>query len=79
MLERTARKRKPDFPERLNKVDEAELSFNDMVEQRSDNSDVTDDLVFVADTPDITSVVHSEEEVRAEWPKLVQSITSWRS
>ena len=66
VLERTARKRKPDFPERLNKVDEAELSFNDMVEQRSDNSDVTDEIVFVVDTPDITSVVHSEEEVRAE-------------
>jgi len=79
VLERTARKRKPDFPERLNKVDEAGVSFNDMVEQRSDNSDVADEIIFVADAPDITSVVHSEEEVRAEWPKLVQSITSLRS
>jgi hypothetical protein len=63
----------------LNKVDEAGLSFNDMVEQRSDNSDVTDEIVFVADAPDITSVVHAEEELKAEWPKLIQSITSLRS
>jgi hypothetical protein len=49
-----------------------------MVDQRSD-SDATDEIEFVADAPDISSVVHSEEEVRAEWPKLVQSITSLRS
>jgi hypothetical protein len=67
------------FRSALNKVDEAGVSFNDMVKQRSDNSDVTDEIVFVADAPDITSVVHSEEEVRAEWPKLIQFITSLRS
>jgi hypothetical protein len=33
VLQGTARKRKPDFPERLNKVDEAGVSFNNMVEQ----------------------------------------------
>jgi len=77
-LEHTARKRKQDFSERLSKVDEAGVSLSDMVDQQSD-SDATDEIEFVADAPDISSVVHSEEEVRAKWPKLVQSITSLRS
>jgi hypothetical protein len=51
-----------------------------MQEQLLDHSDAaTDEMVFVPDAPAITSVVHSEEEVRAKWPKLVQSITSLRS
>ena len=64
----------------MNKVDEDGVSLNGMHEQLLDHSDAaTDEMVFVPDAPAITSVVHSEEEVRAKWPKLVQSITSLRS
>jgi len=75
VLARTEQKRKPDFAEQLEAVAEDGTSEGHL---SNDCHDVLE-IEFVPEAPELNWLISSEEEMYAEWPKLVTLVLSLRT
>jgi hypothetical protein len=75
VLARTARKRNLDFAEQLEAVAEDGTSDSNL-SNVSHNVFEDEEMEFVLEAPELHRLISTEEEMYAEWPKLVTSVLS---
>ena len=78
VLARTARKRKPDFAEQLEAVAEDGTTESNLSNVSHDVFE-DEEMEFVPEAPELHRLISTEEEMCAEWPKLVASVLSLRT